>query len=439
MSSLPQVAQAIQSVLLDVPERVARSTGFCQRRSKLTAACFVQTLVLGWWQHPTATLEQLSQMAAVTGSVISPQGLDQRFGPAAVALLRERLETAVAQVIQTDPVTSEVLRRFSAVYVLDSTTVALPDALATLWPGCGGRVPQGSQAALKLTLRHELVRGGLEGPALSAGRTQEKQTPLQQAAVPAGALRIADQGFWSLEVLRQISADGGFFVSRLHRQTTVFVDDTAIELVSWLTAQTESLVDIPVTLGVTARLPARLLAVRVPQAVVDRRRHTLRAAAQREGTTPSARVLALAAWTLLVTNAPPTMLSLQEVLVLGRIRWQIELVFKLWKSGGRIDESRSANPWRVLCEVYAKLIAMVLQQWVLVVSCWRFADRSLMRAAATVRDCVLVLAIGLTHTPLVVATLELVARCLAVGCKVESRRRHPSAFQLLADPSRCYA
>ena len=79
MSSLPQVAEAIHAVLTDVPEAVARGTGFCQRRSKVGAATFVQTTVLGWWQHPEATLTQLTQTAAVRGTAVSPQGLDQRF------------------------------------------------------------------------------------------------------------------------------------------------------------------------------------------------------------------------------------------------------------------------------------------------------------------------------------------------------------------------
>ena len=62
-----------------------------------------------------------------------------------------------------------------------------------------------------------------------------------------------------------------------------------------------------------------------------------------------------------MTNAGADLLSLPEALVLARARWQIELLFKLWKQYGQIDASRSAKPWRVLCEVWAKLLAVLIQ------------------------------------------------------------------------------
>ena len=78
------------------------------------------------------------------------------------------------------------------------------------------------------------------------------------------------------------------------------------------------------------------------------------------------------------------MLSLAEALVLMRIRWQIELLFKLWKSHGRVDEWRTKNPARILCEVYAKLLGLVFQQWILVASNWVDPVRSLFKAAMIV-------------------------------------------------------
>jgi IS4 transposase len=103
-------------------------------------------------------------------------------------------------------------------------------------------------------------------------------------------------------------------------------------------------IDEPVYLGKTQRVAARLLAVRVPAEVANQRRRRLRLDGQRRSQPLSARRLALADWTILITNVPPEQLSLEEALVLIRARWQIELLFKLWKSHGNIDEWRSASP-----------------------------------------------------------------------------------------------
>ena len=49
--------------------------------------------------------------------------------------------------------------------------------------------------------------------------------------------------------------------------------------------------------------------------------------------------------------------------MLLRERWQMEMLYKLWKQYGRIDEWRTMNQWRILCELYAKLIGLLLQHW----------------------------------------------------------------------------
>src|SRR5215470_1463048 len=82
-----------------------------------------------------------------------------------------------------------------------------------------------------------------------------------------------------------------------------------------------------------------------------------------------------------MTNVPRSKLSVAEVLVLLRARWQIERLFRLWKEHTKIDEWRSHNPWRILTELYAKLIAVVIQHWCLLLLTWHTPDRSLLKAA----------------------------------------------------------
>src|SRR6266516_1908500 len=368
MTTVPQLAQTLQTVFTTTADAAARATGFVQRRSKLTGAAFVQALVFGWLANPHASVAALAQAAA--------------------AFLEAVLAAAVQAVVAAEPVASPLLQRFSAVVLLDCSTIVLPDALGLWWPGCGGASATHTQAALKLGVRFDLCSGALRGPLLYDGRTHESTTPLQHAPLPAGALRLADLGFFDLETLAQIGAQDGYWLSRLHFGTAVYdAQGRRWDVLDLLVAQgAGAQVDLPIALGAQQRLPARLLAVRVPQEVADQRRRRLRASTRDRGRTPSAARLAWCDWTLLVTNVPPELLSLREALVLARARWQIELLFKLWKSHGHIDESRSGKPWRVLCEVYAKLLAMVVQHWLLLTGCWAYPDRSPVKAAQTVRQ-----------------------------------------------------
>jgi hypothetical protein len=311
----------------------------------------------------------------------------------------------------------------------------LPQELRELWRGCGNASEQGD-AALKLTLRLDLLTGMLSGLSLHDGRRHDSAAAHPISTLPADSLYLADLGFFSLERLQQIVAQKAFFLSRLQAQTTVFdADGVRWDDLGALLRQhdTGAVIDLPITLGVRQRLNARLIAVRVPQEVADQRRRRLRAEARRRGQTVSASRLALASWTIFITNAPAARLAPAAVLVVARARWQIELLFKLWKSQGHIDESRSGKPWRVICDVYAKVLAMVIAQWTWLLSLWGYPDRSLTKAVQTVQKYALQLATGLWSQARTRETLETIARTLAKGCRMNSRKKHPNTYQLLLD------
>ncbi|MBM3986094.1 MAG: IS4 family transposase [Planctomycetes bacterium] len=439
MLTVPEVVTAMQDVLGPVADRAARATGFVRRRSKLTGASFVQMLVLGWWSTPQATREALAQTAALRGISVSPQAVDQRLHARAAACLRQVLAHAARTLLTTDPVAIPLLQRFSQVVVQDSTSIGLPGALAEEWPGCGNATtPAAASATLKLHLRLDLAGGGLAGPVLQPGRTHD--TPAVPGFTPlaAGGLWIGDLGFFSLDQFAAWDAAGCFWLSRL-KADPVLRDPTTgqrLALDQVLPTQPGACLEREVLLGAQQRLRCRLLAVRVPPAVAAERRAKLHAEARRRGQAVSARRLRWADWTLLVTNVPAAQLALDEALVLYRARWQIELLIKLWKHDARLATWRSTKPWAVLCELYAKLLAVVCQHWTMLVSCWPAADRSLPKAAQTVRKLVWALARVWDDTPQAVAVLVDLQRCLAHGCRINKRRTTPHTYQLLLAPAR---
>lgn len=441
---LHAVTRHLQSLFTGTANLLARRTGFTQRRSKLTGSVFAQTLVFGWLQNPQATLEELAQVAASFDVSITAQGLEQRFGPKAAAFLEQLLREAVLRVVHADSAAIPLLQRFTGVFAMDSTVVGLPSALAERWPGLGNNSRKSKKrgrkrgaatspvAALKAQVCLNLLDGNLSGPFLSAATMSDQKGVVQQASLPAGALRLADLGFFSLEKLQQLHAQKVWFLSRV-QVATCWRDsqDRVWTTAAFLATQNEALVDVPIQLGLDQRLPCRLLARRVPPAVAAKRRRQWRKQARKKGTRLHPERLILADWTFYVTNVPMEMLSPEEAWVLYRCRWQIELLFKLWKNYGRVDESRSVEPWRVLCEVYAKLLSMIVQHWLLLVSCWSRPERSLMKASAAVRQHALALALVLEHGHLVVGILRQLQKCLSHGRCINRQKRNPPTHQLL--------
>jgi hypothetical protein len=431
MASITQVAETMQYVLTEVADKVARESGFVQRESKMGGAEFAQTLSFGWLSNPAATLEELAQTAATIGVAISAQGLDQRFTASGAAFLKKVLDEAVTQLIQGEAPAVPILNRFTAVYIQDSTVINLPEELLEEWSGCGSDTSKG-QAAVKIEVRLDLVSGEMVGPFLENGRMNDAVSCIQAVPIPAGALRIADLGYWSLDEMNRISETGGFWLSRVKTNVRITPKGgKSQDILDFLNNLTCGSIDCDVLISERHKTPVRLLVVRVPQEVAEQRRRKLREEAQRRQRPLSQRSLFFADWTILATNVPENLLSLGEALIVMRSRWQIELLFKLWKSHGLIDEWRSSKPWRILCEVYAKLLSVLLQHWLFLISFWEFANRSLVKATHTIRKYAFHLACTFSVLASLEIAIETITKCLGAGCRINTRKKDPRCFQLL--------
>jgi hypothetical protein len=436
MTTVTELNETVQRVLIHAAETVTRTSGFTKRRSKLTGSAFVQTLVFGWLSHPEATLEELTQTAAALGVSIRPQSLSERFTKEAALLLEAVVKEAVHEKIEAEPVAVSLLSRFKGVYLFDASQITLPSELSEVWRGNGRKEPkEGTEAAVKLSVGFDLCQGVLLGPELSDGKEHDSNADLVARVLPKGSLRVADLGYFKLLGLARLDRMGVYWLSRFQTKCGFLdADGHAWELDAFLLAQTTDRLDLPIQLGLKERLPCRLLAVRVPPEVAEGRRRKLRQRAKGRGQTPSQKELALCDWTVYVTNAPLELLSLAEAFVLARLRWQIELVFKLWKSHLLIDEWRSKKPWRILCEVYAKLLGALLQHWILVVTGWGAPDRSWVKATRTIRVPMCSLALALQNPQKWKEVLAFIQRSLEHGCRLNKRKSFPSSFQLLFRP-----
>lgn len=433
MQMVAKLATALQRVFTTVAEDLAKECGL--RTRKFSGATLAQTLVFGWLSKPAATLEALAQQAAVFGVQVSPQGVARRFRPGLATFFQKLLEAAVREVVTADPQAVELLRRFPGVFLHDSTVINLPNPFAAQWPACGGSRGQ-SDASLKFQTRIDYVTGRFQDLVIEPGRQADQASVIQETRLPAGSLRLADLGYFCLAVLQQLSNQGVFWISRIQPHTAVFsAQGTPRPLGPWLKKNGPIVIDEPILLGARERVACRLIAVRVPAEVRRKRLQRLEKDARRRGRPVSQRQREWTAWTILVTNLPAETFTWEEICVLYRVRWQIELLFKLWKSYNQIDKSASQNPDRILAELFAKMLGAVVQHWLLLTTVWSYGDRSLPKAVEILRSFVQNIALALSHRGRLAAVLTQMRECFRTTCKMNKRRNKPSTYQLLMNPS----
>ena len=460
MSSISQVAEAMQRVLTRRAKELERESGFVQRSTaQLDGPTFSQTTVFGWLDNPEASYPQLRHVAASLGVSVSSQAVEQRFGAESAGLLRALVQEAVGEVLSSEASAPELLSRFSGVYVQDGTSSSLPPELRDEWRGCGGNTPEAGQSSQRVQVRLDLAQGGMQGPWLQAGRAAERSGEAHEAPFPQGCLSNVDAGYFTLGEMRAHGQAGRYWLTAA-TAGTLLIDarGQCWDLVSCLRAQPGEEVDVQVSLGKRERLAVRLIARRVSPEQAKRRRANAtrsvegkpkgiqrpnvrkrRAAGdkrhrQRKHRKTGKARMQLLEWTILLTNVPQELRSRDEALVLARCRWQIELCWKLWKQVSKVDTWRSAKPYRILTEIYAKLLGCLITHWLTLLECWQAPNRSTVKARQVMQWMAPVLALGVAGVVPLEMMVQRTSSSMATGCTVNARRKRPAAYQLVAQP-----
>lgn len=349
----------------DQIEASARRTGFVQRASKITGKLFLALVTLGPWSEGKTSLAQLAAKAAQLPEPVevSPEALQQRMTARARAFLQDMIQRAFAQLHDNDTGCDESLfASFSAVHIADSTGFGLPDSLQEFFPGAGG---SGARAGAKLQLVWEYTRSTFAHFALIPWNIPDnKYIDTVVGLAQRGALFLFDLGYFKTAALAQIAAAQAYFLTRLNHQVTLYEARESrlqvVELARGLRAEPRPLLEKAVFLGTREGVAARLIAARMPEAVVNERRRKARQAARKRGYTPSHAHLTLLAWNLFVTNVPGTVWTPETVCKAYPLRWQVELIFKSWKSYLHLATLPTKTKEPTLCYLYGRLLLILL-------------------------------------------------------------------------------
>lgn len=357
--TIDQLAETLRTLFTTEADRAAQESGMIQRRRTITGAGFVRTLVFGWLDDPTTTIEDLGDELGV-----SKQGLDQRLDARAADCLWRVVRAGTHRLLAAAPETIPLLRRFAGVVVEDCTALGLPAELARQFPGCGGSDPEAGQAGLKLLVRYEVTTGRFEALERGAAKDSERALVRRLPPTPPGSLHLADLGSFDLDQLAELTRRGISWISRVPAALDKEAEDGTTEaLTAWLARERADRIDRPVRLGTRKHLDCRPVAVRLPRKMAQQRLRELRKKLKKRGRTLSARQRELCRWLVLITDLTADRFSIDEIFTLYRVRWQIELLFGRWKGLAGLGQSRGRRAYRVLCETYAKLLGCLVQHW----------------------------------------------------------------------------
>jgi hypothetical protein len=407
MTKIAELSTILQQLLTTSADRLAKETGFIKRERQVSGANFAQTLVLGGLGNPEATYKQLHQHSIQAGMKISVQGLDQRFNERGVHFMRALLEAGLEKVVESEK-QNVILPQFNGIYITDCTRL--------VW----------KQLGIKMGVRWEVQRGKLQTCLMELKQNDQKAEVVDRE-LPAQSLHIGDLGFFKLDRFRQWNESNVYWLTRYKTGTHLYTPEKEpIDLISLLKDNDE--VNMPVIVGSGNRgVPAQLIARRISEEGLVKRLARLKEQARLDQRPTTQRQLELAQWTIYLTNVPD--LTFDQAHVLIRLRWQIELLFKLWKSHAHVLKSRSANPFRQQCEGLAKLLGVIIAHWSLLVSGWQLDLLSPVDALRLVRTFIPTLHLALVFLVPFTLFFDALQRALDLSPRPSKRRKTPLAFQ----------
>jgi len=365
-------------------EAIARETGFVKRKSKIKAWEFVCLCCFMDAEVANNTLVTLcTKLSAKIGVIISNQALDQRLNERCVEFLKKIFENLLLQTITNNTCIPSVWdEHFKRIRILDSTAFQVPESYKDIYPGSGGcSQPSG----VKIQLEYELKSGNLLNIQVGAGSGSDNTFGSKiRDTIKAGDLILRDLGYFNFEDFLDIEDRDAFYISRLKPNIAVYIENKDIEYYKNGSPKKSSLFkriyisDImkqmgegdryeikDVYVGKEKSLKTRLILYKLTNDQLKKRTEKSVKNAKKKGIEKSDNTIELLGISIYITNIKEEVLSAKQVHEFYSLRWQIEIIFKTWKSIFSIQVVKLVKIERFQCQLYGKLILLLISSAVM--------------------------------------------------------------------------
>lgn len=355
------MAQAIQKIFCrDFVRKTAKDVGFLKRFSKLKPEVFLSLCTLLKDSVGNESLEHLcSAISYQFKTSISKQALHDRFNDKAVSFLKQIYQdlTAIQEEISSPLYLNQL---FSRIRIMDSTSFRLPSDYPD-YPGSQG-------SGVNIQLEYDWIQGEFLNNSVHPETKSDREAAhdMIDSLVP-GDLLLRDLGYYAASIMRQIDKKGAFFISRAPANTKFWSGSSKK---GWIQIKPEEDLEEKdpgetidygfVRVGGDKRhsFEARLVGQKLTPEQRKKREQSLQTKRQKGRHTQSAEQRNDIQ--ILVTNITQETLDPQDLYPIYSIRWQVEILFKTWKSLFEINEIRSMKQERFECHLYGTLISILL-------------------------------------------------------------------------------
>jgi hypothetical protein len=294
--------------------------------------------------------------------VIKKQSLQERFTPEAVSFVKKLVDSQLSATRFFE--NPNPLNSFSKVFIQDSTRFGLPEQLKESYPSFKGA---GGISGAQIQFTYELKENKIYDASLYAATRNDSLSSTENTWIEENSLVLRDLGYFSFKGLQEVINKKAFFISRAKPKTAFFEGNKNNRLdlkgvVDYMSKHQIPYLNKDLIMGYDKKVPVRVIFCLVPEQIKEERLRKAYSNSKSRNWKVTEEFKLWAGINVFITNIPQEQIEKEKIPLIYKVRWQVELIFKTWKSHYKIHLYKSVKKERIECYLYATLL-LILLHW----------------------------------------------------------------------------